>query len=340
VNGNKGNLNDKSIPGEGVMVSADSFTEEIEISIVLPIYEESETLQDLIPSIIHVLSENKFSFEVVAVDDGSEDDSLKMLRDLKRRHPDNLKVVRHIRNKGNGASLRTGIRVARGRIIVTMDADAQHNPDDILKLLVEIPPYDLVIGARTESYKGSWSRGVANRFYNWFASWLSRTEVKDLTSGFRAMRQEAVLHFLPLFPNDFSAPTTTTLAFLKAGYNVAFIPIHVGKREAGKSKISLWGDGTQFIMIILRMIMLYDPLRIFFPSGIVLCLLGFVAGLAGILNAHRLVLSNSAIFLLTAAILIWLLGLIASQVASTMIHYHGDETIIIDDSPSSPISSE
>jgi glycosyltransferase involved in cell wall biosynthesis len=326
-------LGNNLFQGESAPVPIERGSDEIEISVVLPIFNERETIKSLIPSIIHVLSEHGSSFEVIAVDDGSEDDSLSVLRDLKQTHPDTLKVVRHLHNKGNGASLRTGIRVAQGVIVITMDADAQHDPEYILKLLAEIPPYDLVIGARTEGYRGSWSRGVANRFYNWFASWLSRTEVKDLTSGFRAMRREAVLHFLPLFPNGFSAPTTTTLAFLKAGYNVTFLPIHVGKRAAGKSKISLWSDGTQFIMIILRMIMLYDPLRIFYPSGVVLSLLGILAWFAGILNAQRLVLPNSAILLFLAAILTWLLGLIASQVASTLIHYHGDETIIIDDTP-------
>lgn len=333
MKGKKDKLGKNLLQGEDVPVTTGRGSDEIEISVVLPIFEEGETIKSLIPSIIHVLSTHGSSFEVIAVDDGSEDDSLRVLRELKQAYPDRLKIVKHLYNKGNGASLRTGIRVAKGIIVVTMDADAQHDPEDILKLLVEIPPYDLVIGARTEGYKGSWSRGVANRFYNWFASWLSRTEVKDLTSGFRAMRREAVLHFLPLFPNGFSAPTTTTLAFLKASYNVTFIPIHVGMRAAGKSKISLWGDGTQFIMIILRMIMLYDPLRIFFPSGVVLSFLGFLAGFAGILNAQRLVLPNSAILLFLAAILTWLLGLIASQVASTLIHYHGDETIILDDTP-------
>lgn len=330
---NKDKLDISSIQGKDPPISHGRERDEVGISVVVPIFEEEETLKSLIPSIIKVLRDQGISFEIVAVDDGSEDDSLRVLRDLKKMHPDTLKVVRHLHNKGNGASLRTGIRVAQGKLVVTMDADAQHDPEDIIKLLAEIPPYDLVIGARTESYRGSWSRGFANRFYNWFASWLSRTEVKDLTSGFRVMRREAVLHFLPLFPNGFSAPTTTTLAFLKAGYNVAFLPIHVGKRAAGKSKINLWGDGTQFIMIILRMTMLYDPLRIFFPSGVVLGLLGILAGFAGILNAHRLVLPNSTILLFLAAILAWLLGLIASQVASTMIHYHGDETIIVDDSP-------
>ena len=304
-----------------------------EISVVLPIFNEASTINDVLANVIEKLKAEGADFEVIAVDDGSTDGTPEQLTALRKTYPNHVRVVRHLINRGNGAALRSGTRIAKGSIIVYMDADGQHTPDDISKLLELIPPYDLVIGSRTKEYQSSWYRRVANNFYNWFASWLSQTEVKDLTSGFRAMRREAVVHFLPLFPNGFSSPTTTTLAFLKAGYNVAFLPIQVGKRAAGKSKINIWSDGAQFLLIILRMIMLYDPLRIFFPAGVMLSLLGFLAGLAGILSAHRLVLSNSAILLFLAAILTWLLGLIASQVASTLIHYHGDETIIVDDSP-------
>jgi len=304
-----------------------------EISVVLPIFNEASTINDVLASVIEKLKVEGIDFEVIAVDDGSTDGTPDQLTALRKVYPEYVRVVRHLINRGNGAALRSGTRIAKGSIIVYMDADGQHSPDDISKLLELIPPYDLVIGSRTKEYQSSWYRRIANNFYNRFASWLSQTEVKDLTSGFRAMRREAVMHFLPLFPNGFSSPTTTTLAFLKAGYNVAFLPVQVGKRAAGKSKINIWSDGAQFLLIILRMIMLYDPLRIFFPAGVILIFLGFLAGLAGILNAHRLVLSNSAILLFLAAILTWLLGLIASQVASTLIHYHGDETIIVDDSP-------
>jgi hypothetical protein len=211
-----------------------------------------------------------------------------------------------------------------------MDADGQHAPKDVIKLAGEIPPYDLVIGSRTDEYRGGWHRNLANKFYNRFASWLSQSRVDDLTSGFRAMRRSAVVHFLPLFPSGFSAPTTTTLAFLKAGYNVKFLPVHVEQRQAGSSKISIWADGSRFLMIILRMIMLYDPLRIFIPTGLVLAVLGVAAGIAGIIQAQRLVLANSAILLLMAGLLTWLLGLLASQISSTLVQYHGDETIIIE----------
>jgi glycosyltransferase involved in cell wall biosynthesis len=299
------------------------------LSVVLPIFNEEAEIGALITRIVDTLTAEGESFEVIAVDDGSNDRTADALRDLRQSYPDRLRVARHLRNKGNGAALRTGIRIARGEIVVTMDADGQHSAEDIYKLASMIPPYDLVIGARTLGYAGSWHRGAANRFYNWFSSWLSGTRVDDLTSGFRAMRRSVVLHFLPLFPNGFSAPTTVTLTFLKAGYNVAFLPIRVGQRASGTSKIRLWSDGTRFITIILRMIMLYDPLRIFLPTGLFLALTGFLAWTVGALNAGRLLLPNSAILLFAGAIMTWLLGLIADQISGSRIQYHGDEYVLL-----------
>jgi glycosyltransferase involved in cell wall biosynthesis len=302
-----------------------------QVSVILPVYEEAQAVRDLIPKIVKTLQSGGIHFEVIAVDDGSKDETPTVLMDMREAYKGYLRVVRHLYNKGNGAALRSGARVARGDILVNMDADGQHSPEDILKLISKIPPYDLVIGSRVKTYQGAWYRNLANRFYNWFASWLSHTDVQDLTSGFRAMRRSVVLHFLPLFPAGFSAPTTTTLAFLKAGYNVAFVPIDVQPRSSGVSKIKLLDDGSRFVIIILRMIMLYDPLRIFLPTGGFLAFLGVLAWIAGLLNVRRLVLPNSAIFLFIAAILTWLLGLVSSQIASTRIYYHGDETLLLDE---------
>lgn len=310
---------------------ADSDSGQPLVSVILPIYEEAQAVRELIPQIVETLISEDVSFEIVAVDDGSKDETPIVLRDLREAYKGHLRIVRHLYNKGNGAALRTGARVAAGEIIVTMDSDGQHSPSDLLELISKIPPYDLVIGARRKTYQGSWYRNLANRFYNRFASWLSHTEVQDLTSGYRAMRRSIVLHFLPLFPSGFSTPTTTTLAFLKSGYNVAFVPIDVRPRSSGESKIRIWDDGARFVVIILRMIMLYDPLRIFLPTGGFLAFLGVLAWVAGLLNAGRLVLPNSAIFLFIATILTWLLGLVSSQIASTSIYYHGDETILIDE---------
>jgi glycosyltransferase involved in cell wall biosynthesis len=296
----------------------------------VPVYEEASLLEDLVGRIEATLRAKRLTFEIVAVDDGSKDETEEVLRELVSRHRRHLVVVRHLINRGNGAALRSGIRVARGEIVVTMDADGQHSPEDIPSLLREIPPYDLVIGARTGAYAGSWYRGAANRFYNAFSSWLSRTEIKDLTSGFRAMRRDVALHFLPLFPRGFSAPTTTTLAFLKAGYNVAFVPIHVGQRSSGRSKIRLWEDGARFVFVILRMIVLFDPLRVFLPMGVLLMLTGLVTWAAGVAAAQRIVFPNSAIFLFSTAILVWLLGFVSDQISTLRIPYYGDENVVVD----------
>jgi glycosyltransferase involved in cell wall biosynthesis len=305
----------------------------LKLSVVLPVYEEAQAIGGLIDELTSLLERRGEPFEVVAVDDGSGDSTLEALMAASRRHPQ-VRVVRHLLNRGNGASLRTGIRAARGAIVVTMDADGQHSPEHIPQLLAQMPPYDLVIGARTLGYRGSAARGWANSFYNSFSSWLVSRRIDDLTSGLRAMRREAVVHFLPLFPEGFSAPTTTTLAFLKAGYNVTFVPIDVQPRQSGTSKIRPWQDGARFVRVILRMIMLYDPLRIFLPTGVLLTVLGILAWAAGLWAAQRLVLPNSAIFLFSSALLTWLLGLVSDQIASTKIHYHGDESLVFADATS------
>ena len=315
------------------------------VSIVLPIYQEELTIGGLLEEIVQSLDGQDLDFEIIAVDDGSTDGTLNELRNARDLYGDRLRVARHIYNKGNGAALRTGLRVATGEAVVFMDADGQHSPTDISRLLSFIPPYDLAIGARTSTYKGGRLRGLANRFFNWFASWLARRPVDDLTSGFRAMRREAAVHFLPLFPEGFSAPTTTTLGFLKAGYNVAFVPIDVRPRAAGKSKIRPWADGLEFLTLMLRIVMLYDPLRIFAPTGIVLTILGIGAWAAGMAQAGRLVLPNSAILLFLVAIVTWLLGLIASQVAMSLVPYRGDESLLLDeeafnDLTDDPLSSQ
>ena len=300
------------------------------VSVVLPVYQEELLIRKLVESIFEILDREGFAYEVVVVDDGSKDGTPNILQELKQNYQQRLVVAHHIKNRGNGAALRTGINVSKGTIVVTMDADGQHKAEDIPALLAEMPPFDLVIGARTLNYKGSWHRSLANGFYNRFSSWLTQSRILDLTSGFRAMRRAVAVHFLPLFPNGFSAPTTTTMAFIKAGYNVAFVPIEVAQRQAGLSKINLWQDGIRFVLIILRMIMLFDPLRIFLPISMSMVLLGIASWIAGLVAAGRLVFPNSSIFLFSAALFIWLLGLVSDQIANIRIHYQGDETTVLD----------
>jgi glycosyltransferase involved in cell wall biosynthesis len=300
-----------------------------QVSVILPIFEEEKTIEGVIGEIVETLSNSSIKYEIVAVEDGSKDQSLAVLRQLQVHYPGKIRIVHHTYNKGYGAALRTGIRTARGDIVVCMDSDGQHTAKAIPEMLALIPQYDMVIGYRTENYQGSWYRNLGNRIYNKFASWLSNFKIMDLTSGFRAMRREAVSHFLPLYPSGFSASLTVTLAFLKAGYNLTYIPVHVHPRAGGKSKVNIFRDGGRFFMLLLRMIMLYDPLRIFLPISGSLTFLGALAWVLGVLNAGRLIFPNSTIFLFTAALLTMLLGLIASQLVNTRIHYYGDEAITV-----------
>ena len=304
------------------------------ISVIVPVFQEQDTLGPTISGIVDVLTAEGVPFEIVAVDDGSGDRSLEILQQLQLQLG-SLRVVHHLYNRGYGSALRTGIRVACGEIIVCMDADGQHSPGDIPLLLKNIPPYDLVVGHRTQDYRGPWYRNVGNRFYNVFASWLAKTEIADLTSGFRALRREAALHFLPLYPAGFSASATVTLAFLKAGYNVTFVPINAQPRRGGKSKVSFFKDGWRFLSVILRMILLYDPLRIFMPLAGILILLGILGWGLGIYAAGRLLIPNSTVLLFVFALMDILLGFLSSQIANGRIHYFGDETVEIYESPKS-----
>lgn len=305
----------------------------LQISIVLPIFQEGETVGDLIRLIADTLSREGLSFEIVAVDDGSRDNTFAVLERLRLEMPDCLRIAQHITNKGNGAALRTGIRLSRGEVVVCMDSDGQHKPEDILHLLEYIPPYDLVVGVRTRAYQGGWYRNFANRFYNRLASWLTQTEILDLTSGFRAVRRQAVSHVLHLLPTGFSAPTTITMSMLKAGYNVHFVPVDVLPRRQGKSKIRPLKDGWRFVMIIFKLITLYDPLRIFLPVAAFLGIIGLVTMAAGIWVAGRLVVPGSSVVLFIDAVIVTLLGLVSGQIANASVHYYGNEYITVYEGP-------
>jgi len=301
----------------------------------MPVFNEESTVAQVIHNTVNILRSEPFTFEIVAVDDGSSDQSFAILRSLQEQYSGTLRIVQHIYNKGYGSALRTGIRCARGDVVVLMDADGQHDAKDVIRLVALIPPYDMVVGHRTANYQGHWYRNLGNRFYNRFASWLANFRIEDLTSGFRAMRRSAALHFLPLYPAGFSASLTATMAFLKAGYSVKFIPIDVQPRLGGQSKVRFLQDGGRFFTLILRMVMLYDPMRLFTPLSILSIFLGIITMAAGILDEKRFFFSNSTIFFFFAAIITFLLGLIASQLVSSRIHYYGDESIQVYDLPDS-----
>jgi glycosyltransferase involved in cell wall biosynthesis len=245
--------------------------------------------------------------EIIVVDDGSSDETSRAACQAGAR------VVRHPYNKGNGASVKTGIRTAEGEFILIIDADGQHQPSDALRLVARLGEYDLVIGARAQTTQASAARRVGNSLLNRLAGYMTSRSIPDLTSGFRAARREHLLEFLHLLPNRFSTPTTTTLAFVKAGHNVAFEPVEA-KPRVGHSKIRLLRDGARFFLIILKVITLFSPLRVFLPISLVS--FAFGAGYAAWTIATQSHIANSSVLLIMLAVIVFLVGLVSEQIAA------------------------
>jgi glycosyltransferase involved in cell wall biosynthesis len=221
--------------------------------------------------------------------------------------------VRHPYNKGNGAAIKTGIRAATSEWIAIIDADGQHDVADALRITAPLGDFDLVIGARDPRTQATVGRRLGNAVLNHLASYLTERPIPDLTSGLRAARREHLLEFLHLLPNGFSTPTTTTLAFIKAGYNVAFEPISARQR-AGASKIRLASDGAKFFLILLKVITIFSPLRIFAPISAVCFAVGAVYGAWNYLYHARI--PNGAVLLLLFSVMVMLVGLISEQIST------------------------
>lgn len=278
----------------------------MKISIILPAKNEAGAIGQTI-SHIQQLS---ITHEVIVVNDGSTDAT----KDIAEQA--GAIVVTHPYSKGNGAAIKTGARQASGDVIIFMDADGQHDPNDIPRLLQKINEgYDLVVGARQQGSQASLGRGIANGLYNSLASYMTEHKVEDLTSGFRAVRAEKFREFLYLLPNGFSYPTTSTMAFFRAGYSVAYVPIHAAKR-IGKSHIQPLKDGMRFFLIIFKIATLFSPLKMFLPIAVVLFLMA--TGWYGytLYEYHRF--TNMSALLYTGSVMIFLMGLISEQITALM----------------------
>jgi glycosyltransferase involved in cell wall biosynthesis len=273
------------------------------VSIVIPAFNES----DSIAKVVGVLRAAAPWHEIIVVDDGSADGT------GDRAAAAGATVVRHPYNMGNGAAVKNGIRRASGEYILIVDADGQHPPEDALRIVSRLGEYDLVIGARSKETQATEARRAGNGALNWLASYLTGREIPDLTSGFRGARASGLREFLHLLPNGFSTPTTTTLAFLKGGYAVAFEPIHARQRS-GQSKIRLASDGAKFLMIIFKIITLFSPLRIFLPLSAASLVLGVVYGVWNVATHSRI--PNGSVLLILFAVVVFLVGLVSEQISA------------------------
>ncbi|HEY6365110.1 MAG TPA: glycosyltransferase family 2 protein [Candidatus Binatia bacterium] len=274
-----------------------------EVSIVIPVFNEAARLGETLSTVrgLHLTGS-----EIIVIDDGSTDGSADVAL------AGGANVIRHPYNIGNGAAVKSGIRAARGRLLVLMDGDGQHRPEDIPKLIAESHDYHMVVGARAKGSKRRVHRYAANVVYNLLASYVTRFKVQDLTSGFRLLSRQDALRFIDLLPNTFSYPTTLTLAFLRSGLTVKYVPIQTLYR-AGQSKISLVTDGIRFLLIITKIATLFSPFRVFLPVSIFFFLGGMTNYIYTYVSSHRF--TNMSVFLLTTAVIIFMLGLISEQIA-------------------------
>ena len=273
------------------------------VSIVIPAKDEAASIAGVVSRLRAAAPWR----EIIVVDDGSSDTTAAQARDA------GACVIRHPYNKGNGAAVKTGARRASGEFVLIVDADGQHDAVDAQRLVMRLGEFDLVVGARSAATQATLTRRAGNAALNWLASYLTGRHIPDLTSGLRGIRREILREFLHLLPNGFSTPTTTTLACIRAGYNVAFEPIDAGTR-LGQSKMRVGREGARFVMILLKVITIFSPLRIFAPISALALAGGAVYGLVNFIAVGRI--PNGAVVLLLFAVIVFLVGLVSEQIAS------------------------
>jgi glycosyltransferase involved in cell wall biosynthesis len=272
-------------------------------SVIVPAFNEARAVGPLVAELMAAGG----WLEILVIDDGSADDT------ASRAEQAGARVIRHPDNTGNGSAVKTGIRQAAGAFVLVVDADGQHSPADAVRLVAHLDVYDLVVGARSAASQATWVRRAGNSLLNWTASYLAGRRIPDLTSGLRAARRDRLLEFIHLLPNGFSTPTTTTLAFLKAGYSVRFEPIDARHRE-GASKIRLGSDGVSFLLILLKVITIFSPLRLFIPVSGVAFSLGAAYAVWTIATQRHV--TNSSVLLIVVSVVIFLIGLVSEQISS------------------------
>jgi glycosyltransferase involved in cell wall biosynthesis len=273
------------------------------VSIVIPACNEAQAIGGVVRELAGLAAWR----EILVVDDGSSDGTAAEAQAAGAR------VIQHPYKKGNGAAVKTGIRAATGEYVLIIDGDGQHPPADAVRLASRLGEFDLVIGARATETHAGLARRAGNGMLNWLASYLADRPIPDLTSGFRAARRSGLQEFIHLLPNGFSTPTTTTLAFVKAGYSVAFEPIHARAR-AGASKIRFSRDGLKFLLIVLRVITIYSPFKVFLPIAAVSFLLGL--GYAAWTIPTQEHITPTSVLLISLGVMVFLVGLISEQISA------------------------
>jgi len=278
----------------------------LKLSVVIPAKNEEQGLRLLLPDLLQRYPEA----EIIVVNDGSTDATERVCEEA------GVTVFTHPYPKGNGAAVKSGARMCRGDYIVFMDGDGQHNAADVGNLLEKVGEgYDLVVGARSgREAQASVARWSANAIYNRFASWMVGRKIEDLTSGFRCVDRRKFLSFLYLLPNGFSYPTTSTMAFFRAGYSVGFVPITISPR-LGKSHINLVKDGVRFLLIIFKVGTLYSPLKVYFPAALITAGLGVLNYVLTVINTGFRFTNGTTLLVLTGAIM-FLFGLLSEQLTN------------------------
>jgi glycosyltransferase involved in cell wall biosynthesis len=281
------------------------------VSVIIPVYNEDKSIGGLVSKIKTCYPD----FDVIVIDDGSIDNTADVAQAA------GAKVYSHPYNIGNGAAIKSGIRVADGDILVFLDGDGQHDPEDIAELLRYFPQFDMVVGARSMGDQASLGRAAGNKIYSWFASYVAKFPIRDLTSGFRAVKSNIAKSFVYLLPNTYSYPATITLGVLRSGMSVKYVPIKMRQRKTGKSNIKLVSDGVRFFMIITRICTLYSPMRVFLPVSCMMFLLGVANYLYTYIVRSRF--TNMSVFLFVAAIIIFMMSLISEQICQMRFERRG-----------------
>lgn len=283
------------------------------LSIVIPAYNEQAAIGDVIAGLKEELRDG--DYEIIVVDDASLDNTSEIAA------RSGVTVIRHDFNKGYGASLKTGVRNASGEIVIFVDGDGQHDPKDVPLLLEHFPSYDMVVGARTKkSCYTPLVRKPGKRVLIMFADFLAGTKIPDINSGLRAFKKDILLKYIHLLPSGFSFSTTSTFAFLKSNRPIKYVPIATRKR-IGKSSVKQFRHGFQTIMLMLRLIVLFEPLKVFLPMSVLLFVIGCATMVQNMI-VNPFGIADATILLLISSLLIFFFGLLTDQVSATRREKH------------------